>query len=148
MTKFSTCLDRNRNNKDKCMFLLYIHANAVNNNKGNTSSGEQTSGLSMEFSIKVHVLCGSQRTFSAASYPDVSLSMKMCAQRRAGRRRLHPSHGSLRFITSRSPLPLTASTLRKTKRLKRRLHILRPSDPTFGSFETTLAYWKWTFCVI
>ena len=76
------------------MFLLYIHANAVNNNKGNTSSGEQTSGLSMEFSIKVHVLCG---------------SMKMCAQRKAGRRRLHPSHGSLRFITSRSPLPLTAS---------------------------------------
>ncbi|CAH3150664.1 unnamed protein product, partial [Porites evermanni] len=44
--------NRNRNNKDKCMFLLYIHANAVNNNKGNTSSGEQTSGLSMEFSIK------------------------------------------------------------------------------------------------
>ena len=41
------------------MFLLYIHANAVNNNKGNTSSGEQTSGLSMEFSIKVHVPCGS-----------------------------------------------------------------------------------------
>ena len=91
------------------MFLLYIHANAVNNNKGNTSSGEQTSGLSMEFSIKVHVLCGSQRTFSAASYPDVSLLMKMCAQRKAGRRRLHPSHGSLRLITSHSPLPLTAS---------------------------------------
>lgn len=43
------------------MFLLYIHANAVNNNKGNTSSGEQTSGLSMEFSIKVHVLYGSHR---------------------------------------------------------------------------------------
>ena len=39
-----------------------------------------------------------------ASYPDVSLSMKMCAQRKAGRRqrpRLYPSHGPLRFITSR-----------------------------------------------
>ena len=35
-----------------------------------------------------------------ASYPDVSLSMKMCAQRKAGRR--HPSHGPLRFITSHS----------------------------------------------
>ena len=64
---------------------------------------------------------------SAASYPDVSLSMKMCAQRKAGRRqraspelrlpscRLYPSHGTLRFITRRF------STLRKTKRLRRRL---------------------------
>ena len=51
---------------------------------------------------------------SSASYPDVSLSTKMCAQRKAGRRqrarrrfacRLYPSHGPLRFITSRSPLP-------------------------------------------
>ena len=48
-----------------------------------------------------------------ASYPDVSLSMKMCAQRKAGRRqrgrrrfahRLYPSHRPLRFITSRSAL--------------------------------------------
>ena len=39
----------------------------------------------------------------AASYPDVSLLMKMCAQRKAGRRqRLYPSHGPLRFITSHS----------------------------------------------
>ena len=46
-----------------------------------------------------------------ASYPDVSLLMKMCAQRKAGRRqrarrrfacRLYPSHGPLRFITSHS----------------------------------------------
>jgi len=45
---------RNKNNKDKCMFLLYLHANAVNNNKGaGPSSGDQqTSGLAMEFSIK------------------------------------------------------------------------------------------------
>ena len=50
----------------------------------------------------------------AASYPDVSPSMKMCAQRKAGRRqrtrrcfacRLYPSHGPLRFITNRSQLP-------------------------------------------
>ena len=47
----------------------------------------------------------------SASYPDVSLLMKMCAQRKAGRRqrarrrfacRLYPSHGPLRFITSHS----------------------------------------------
>ena len=41
----------------------------------------------------------------SASYPDVSLLMKMCAQRKAGRRQrasLYPSHGSLRFITSHS----------------------------------------------
>ena len=48
-----------------------------------------------------------------ASYPDVSLLMKMCAQSKAGRRqrarsgrrfacRLYPSHGPLRFITSHS----------------------------------------------
>ena len=46
----------------------------------------------------------------------LSLSMKMCAQRKAGRRqrarrrfacRLYPSHGPLRFITSRSPSPCT-----------------------------------------
>ncbi|KAK2567403.1 DNA helicase MCM8 [Acropora cervicornis] len=43
---------RNKNNKDKCMFVIYIHANAVNNNKGNAGSGEQTSGLAMDFSIK------------------------------------------------------------------------------------------------
>ena len=48
---------------------------------------------------------------SAASYPDVPLSMNMCAQRKAGRRkwaspcRLYPSHGPLRRFISRSPLP-------------------------------------------
>lgn len=35
------------------MFLLYLHVNAVNNNKGGTGATEQTSGLAMEFSIKV-----------------------------------------------------------------------------------------------
>ena len=55
----------------------------------------------------------------SASYPDVSLSMKMCAQRKARRRqqaRLNSSHGPFRFITSRSPLPGE-----KRKRLGRRL---------------------------
>ena len=37
------------------------------------------------------------------SYPDVSLSVKKCAQRKARRR--HPFHGPLRVITSHSPLP-------------------------------------------
>ena len=47
-------LDRNKYNKDKCMFLLYLYANAVNNNKGGSSTGDQqASGLAMEFSIKV-----------------------------------------------------------------------------------------------
>ena len=52
---FLNCLlvDRNKSNKDKCMFLLYLHVNAVNNNKGGTGATEQTSGLAMEFSIKV-----------------------------------------------------------------------------------------------
>ena len=52
---FLNCLlvDRNKSNKDKCMFLLYLHVNAVNNNKGGTGPTEQTSGLAMEFSIKV-----------------------------------------------------------------------------------------------
>ena len=65
----------------------------------------------------------------AASYPDISLLMKMCAQRKAGRRQrarrrfacfLYPSHGPLRFITSHSRFAL-ASAMRKTKRLRRRL---------------------------
>ncbi|XP_068682388.1 DNA helicase MCM8-like isoform X2 [Montipora capricornis] len=43
---------RNKNNKDKCMFVIYIHANAVSNNKGSAANGEQTGGLAMEFSIK------------------------------------------------------------------------------------------------
>ena len=68
-----------------------------------------------------------------ASYPDVSLSMKICAQRKAGRRqrarrrfacRLYPSHGPLRFITSHSRFAL-ASAMRKTKRVRRRLFLCR-----------------------
>ncbi|OWF54901.1 DNA helicase MCM8-like [Mizuhopecten yessoensis] len=37
-------------NKDKCMFLLYLQANSVNNTKGNKSG--DTAGLAIDFSIK------------------------------------------------------------------------------------------------
>ena len=82
-----------------------------------------------------------------ASYPDVSLSMKMCAQRKMGRRqrarrrftcRLYPSHGPLRFITSHSRFAL-ASTMRKTKRLRRRL---AKEHMTAGSTATTATGWE------
>ena len=68
-------------------------------------------------------------TFLVPRRLSLSLSMKMCAQRKAGRRqrarwrfacRLYPSHVPLRFITSHSRFVL-ASTMRKTKRLGRRL---------------------------
>ncbi|XP_071080734.1 DNA helicase MCM8-like [Haliotis cracherodii] len=39
-------------NKDKCMFLLYLHANSVSNLKGNKSGGEGSSGLAMDFTMK------------------------------------------------------------------------------------------------
>ena len=70
--------------------------------------------------------------FNSASYPDVSLSMKICAQRKAGRRqrarrrfacRLYPSHGPLRFIISHSRFAL-ASAMWKSKRLRRRLDLI------------------------
>ena len=41
---------RGRNTKDKCMFLLYLYAVSVSNNKG---SGDASHGLHMEFSTKV-----------------------------------------------------------------------------------------------
>lgn len=37
-------------NKDKCMFLLYIQANSVNNAKGNTKG--DNCGLALDFSMK------------------------------------------------------------------------------------------------
>ena len=46
--------------------------------------------------------------------------MKMCSKRKAGRRQLYPSHGLLRFITSHSRFAF-ASSMRETKRLRRRL---------------------------
>ena len=53
------------------------------------------------FSISLE---GSSYREISALYPDVSLSMKMCAQRKAGRS-LYSSNGPLRLIISRSPLP-------------------------------------------
>ena len=58
-----------------------------------------------------YVLATTANLPESASYPDASLLMKMCPQRKAGRRqlarrrfacRLYPSHGPLRFITSHS----------------------------------------------
>ena len=63
---------------------------------------------------------------------DVSLSMKMCAQRNAGRSRLYPSHGLLRCITSHSRFA-PASTMRKMKRLRRRLVRLHQLDGRVSS---------------
>ncbi|XP_064623313.1 DNA helicase MCM8-like [Lineus longissimus] len=48
----STDSGYSKNNKDKCMFLLYIHANSVNNAKGNKVTGDQGAGVAMEFSVK------------------------------------------------------------------------------------------------
>ena len=53
------------------------------------------------FSISLE---GSSYRELSALYPDVSLSMKLCAQRKAGRS-LYSSNGPLRLIISRSPLP-------------------------------------------
>ncbi|XP_059176311.1 DNA helicase MCM8-like [Physella acuta] len=42
-------------NKDKCMFLLYLHGNSVNNSKGNKrklGDGGEGSGLAMDFTMK------------------------------------------------------------------------------------------------
>ena len=43
---------RKRHNKDKCMFLLYIYANSVNNSRGSPTTGEEASGLAIEFTLK------------------------------------------------------------------------------------------------
>ena len=71
----------------------------------------------------------SERIFSTlftASYPKASSSMKICAQRKAGRRKrarwrfaslLSPFHGTLRFVTSHSRYAL--ALVRKTKGLRR-----------------------------
>ena len=81
------------------------------------------------FSIFFFHLVTYKNDLGPASNPDVSLSTKMWAQRRAGRRqwarrrfacRLYPSHGPSWFITSRWCFEF-ASTVRKTKRLRRRM---------------------------
>ena len=76
--------------------------------------------------------------------------MKMCAKRKAGRRerarRLYPSHGPLRFITSHSCFTL-ASTMRKTKRLRRRLprHDVRCLWTTASLCRYCGSYWTGQF---
>ena len=51
LTMFSFHLITGRGkNKDKCMFLLYLYANSVNNTKGNKSG--ETSGMAMDFTMK------------------------------------------------------------------------------------------------
>ena len=76
----------------------------------------------------------------------LSLSMKMCAQRKAGRRQrarrrfarcLYPSHGPLRLITSRSRFAL-ASTMRKTKRRRLNWYCLEKTPGIPGSINTIL----------
>ena len=42
---------RGRNAKDKCMFLLYLHAISVSNSKA--SAADASHGLHMDFSTKV-----------------------------------------------------------------------------------------------
>ena len=65
--------------------------------------------------------------FAVATLPRTQTSLFRCARkgrrqraRRRFARRLYPSHGPLRFITSHSRFAL-ASCMRKTKRLRRRL---------------------------
>ena len=67
----------------------------------------------------------------AASYPDFSLSMKMCAQRKAGRRQ--PSVPFPWSLAAR--YQSLASTLRKTKRLRRRLFFSHGSDHGRGVLD-------------
>ena len=58
------------------------------------------SNFFFRFPQKVRVIAGEL----SALYPDVSLSMKTCGQRKAGRS-LYSSNGPLRLIISRLPLP-------------------------------------------
>ncbi|XP_070576847.1 DNA helicase MCM8-like [Ptychodera flava] len=51
VVKVTSSDDGRNRNKDKCMFLLYINANAVNNSKGN-KKGESSTGLAIDFTIK------------------------------------------------------------------------------------------------
>ncbi|CAG5115856.1 unnamed protein product, partial [Candidula unifasciata] len=56
IVKVNNVEEGHRKNKEKCMFLLYLHANSVDNAKGNTrKSGEDSSsrnGLAMDFTMK------------------------------------------------------------------------------------------------
>ena len=75
----------------------------------------------------------------SASYPDVSLLMKLCAQRKAGRRQREDVTSPAVCILPMVPCgssPVTcfalASAMRKTKRLRRRLGLCaRPNKSLF-----------------
>ena len=91
--------------------------------------------------IENHFLTLSHTRPLPASYPDVSLLMKMFAQRKAGRRqRASPAVCTLPMVPCGSS-PVTrfalASAMRKTKRLRRRLRPLHHSH--FGDSG------KWPF---
>ncbi|CAH1792022.1 unnamed protein product [Owenia fusiformis] len=43
---------RGRQSKDKCMFLLYIYANSVQNSKGEKKSDSKSAGVAMDFTMK------------------------------------------------------------------------------------------------
>ena len=58
----------------------------------------EVASVMSDLPVPFHVRVPSVLSRITASYPDVSLLMKMCAQRKAGRKRLYPSHGPLRFI--------------------------------------------------
>ena len=111
----------------------------------------RTPDNSIFFSI---CLEGSSYRELSASYPDVSLSMKICAQRKAGRS-LYPSHGPLRLIASRSPLPcekrsawgggwgVMISTKTGKILVTFPVRALRPSPQNFQSFKSTRVVDQW-----
>ena len=108
-------------------------------------------GIPRKITTTQRGLCGRERSGSICDTPRLvprrlSLEMKMCAQRKAGRRHMYPSHGPLRFITGQSRFAL-ASTMRRTKRLRRRLwHDLEltyfPNLAIFRTVITTRSSWN------
>ena len=108
-------------------------------------------GIPRKIATTQRGLCGRERSGSICDTPRLvprrlSLEMKMCAQGKAGRRHMYPSHGPLRFITGQSRFAL-ASTMRRTKRLRRRLwHALElthfPNLAIFRTVITTRSSWN------
>ena len=108
-------------------------------------------GIQIKIATTQRGLRGGERSGSICDTPCLvprclSLSMKMCAQRKAGRRHMYPTHGPLRFITGQSRFAL-ASTMRRTKRLRRRLwHALEltyfPNLAFFRTIITTRSSWN------
>ena len=83
-----------------------------------------------------------QKCFNAASYPDVSLLMKMCAQRKAGKTfRLYPSLGPLRFITSHSFRARLCHAKNEAPEEEAGINVYRRER----KYETRFHRIKWTF---